>query len=365
MTGHLGFFPIEGDRIAAYNIERGTLLWLVPSKVLFQPAGGDGLLFVVEPESLVAFRQDTGSVAWRVPFTEPLSVPLTWDNGWLIAAATSGTVLAFRASDGVLIWRREIEGGLRARPSLTADRVYVPASGRIVALRVENGSILWERRIGGEPNEILALDDRLYVGSTDNYLYSILTRTGEIGWRWSTGGDVIGVPVVDRRSVYFVSFDNVLRALNRKSGVQRWKRALTLRPTRGPLRADDAIVVSGLSRNALAFSTRDGSPAGELAGEGELAAMPYLVDEGTTPTLVLVTRDFTNGTVVRALTRSYEPSTGRIAPLPNPVMPPRPPGAAPSTGEPPAAETPADEPSAPPEPSSSEAAPPPSSPPDR
>lgn len=327
MSGRYGYFPIEGDRLAAYDIEHGTLLWLIAATPTSQPAIGDGLVFVAEPAALTALHQDTGSVAWRVPFSEPLSVPLTWDHGWLIASTSSGTLLAFRAKDGGLLWRRDIEGGVRARPSLADDRIYVPTSnGRIVALRVDSGEVVWDRRIGGQPNEILALSDRLYVGSTDNYLYSLLAPSGEVAWRWPTGGDVIGLPVVDAQHVYFVSFDNVLRALNRKSGGQRWKRPLPLRPTRGPLRAGDALVVSGISRNALAYWLKDGTSAGDLPAGGELATMPYLLEGVSTPTLAVVTRDFADGTVLRALTRSYDPSATAVGPLPNPVMPPAVPG---------------------------------------
>ena len=334
MGGHLGFFPLSEGRLAAYNLEHGTLLWVVPAPTALEPAIGDALVFVVESSALVALRQETGATAWRIPFDEPLSAPPVWDNGWLIAVTASGSTLAFRASDGALIWRRDIQGGVRARPSLAADRVYLPAAGgRVIALAVDTGAVVWERRIGGEANEILPYEDRLYVGSTDNYLYSILAGTGEIAWRWSTGGDVIGRPDVDARSVYFVSFDNVLRALNRRSGVQRWKRVLPFRPTRGPVRTGDAVIVSGLSRQVLAFAVKDGNPAGDVQGAaGELAAPPFLASDTAVPTLLLVTRDFAEGTIVRALTRTYEPSAaGLNGPLPNPTPVPRPPGAAAET----------------------------------
>ena len=170
-------------------------------------------------------RQDTGEVAWRLPFSEELAIPLVWDNGWLIVADASGNVLAFRATDGTLIWRAPLGVRVHAPPALAADRVYVPLEdGRVVALDVTSGAQQWARRLGGAANEMLALDDRVYVGSDDNFFYCLLARDGEIAWRWRTGGDVVGVPVIDEHRVYFVSRDNVLRALDRHSGAQRWKR---------------------------------------------------------------------------------------------------------------------------------------------
>ena len=150
----------------------------MPARTQSRPAAGEGLVFIAEPEALAALREADGSEAWRLPLTERLAAPLVWDNGWLIAATASGTLLALRGLDGDLVWRRDLGSPLSAPPALAADRVYAPAKdGRIIALRVDTGEPLWERRLGGAPSEMLALDDRLYVGSDDNFFYCLDGRT--------------------------------------------------------------------------------------------------------------------------------------------------------------------------------------------
>ena len=162
--GTRGFFPLEGDQIAAYSLSSGARLWVARVRTGVEPAAGDNLLFVVTPGSLAALRAADGSSAWELPFAETLAVPLVWDSGWLIAVTTTGDVLAFRATDGALIWRRSIGAAAHARPALASDRVYVPtADARVVALRVDTGAAIWERRLGDAGNDILALDKRLYV----------------------------------------------------------------------------------------------------------------------------------------------------------------------------------------------------------
>ena len=156
-----------------------------------------------------------------------LGAPFVCSNGWLVAIGKSGSVLALRASDGTLIWRQELDAVIHTSATVADDRVYVPMEdGRIVALQIETGEPLWEHRLGGVPNEIEATSDFVYAGSTDNHLYALRARDGLIAWRWSTGGDVVGRPVVDKRLVYFVSFDNILRALDKNTGNQRWKQRL-------------------------------------------------------------------------------------------------------------------------------------------
>jgi hypothetical protein len=380
-VGQRGFFALDGGEIVAYDMADGTPEWTAQGAPTFTPTTGDGLVFLVEPEVLTALDQKTGAVRWRRPFSEPLDRPLVWDNGWLIGATVSGTIVALRATDGELIWRRDLGSRVHGLPALAADRVYVPVDdGRVVALQVESGEPIWERRLGDKPNDMLALDDRVYVGSVDNFLYCLEADDGEVAWRWRTGADVIGAPVADDRRVYFVSLDNVLRALDLRSGSQRWKRALPNRPTRGVVKAGDLLLVSGVAARVSAFAMSDGAPVGDIPAGGELAAAPYVTEVRSLPQVIVVSRDIARGTQVAALRRNVEPTLGTTLPtLPNPIVVPKPdalaagtspaatPGGAatPAPGAPPASEAPpppGTAPSAPPAPGTSPSPAPPPAP---
>jgi outer membrane protein assembly factor BamB len=319
-----GYVPLGDAQFAAYDVRHGTLLWVAPAQTKFEPTIGDGLIFVIEPDAIVALREESGIEAWRFALDSPLSAPLTCHNGWLVATTTSGGVLALRAGDGELLWRQELDATIHTSATLVDDRIYVPMTdGRVVALQVETGEPVWEHRLGGAPNEIQATSDLVYAGATDNYLYALRARDGTIAWRWPTGGNVIGRPVVDKRLVYFVSFDNVLRALDKNTGNQRWKRGLAFRPTRGLVVMGETVIASGMSRSATAFSIKDGAPAGSMAGSGdELAAPPHVITGEGLPMVVLLTRDLSEGAVLRAVARDFNPRVFPIAPLPNPVAPP-------------------------------------------
>jgi outer membrane protein assembly factor BamB len=317
------FFSIEGDRLVAYDLMSGEQRWLVSARPLVQPATGDGLVFVVESETLTAFRAADGSLAWQLPFADaPASRP-AWDNGWLIVGTAGGELLAFRANDGQLIWRRDLTSPVHGRPALAADRVYAPTTdGRIVALRVETGEPLWTRRIGGMPNDVLALDERVFVGSTDNFFYCLLAKDGAVDWRWRTGGDIIGTPIADDTRVYFVALDNVLRALSQKSGGQQWMRPLPIRPAWGPVAAGSTIVVAGLAPAVKGFSMKDGAPAGDVTAASEVAMAPHAFEERALhrPMLLVTTRDIGKGGSAALSERSFEPPVAPVGPLPNLVQ---------------------------------------------
>jgi len=315
------YFAIAGDRLVAYDLTRGSQEWIAPANPQFEPAAGDGLLFISEPASLRAIRMRDGSTEWQLATAE-LAVAPVWDNGWLVLTARDGEVLAMRATDGRIVWRRELGAPAHAQPSLAADRVYVPlADGRIVALRIDTGDVLWERRLGGPATGLLALDDRVYAGSDDNFFYALDAADGRVTWRWRTGADLVGVPVVDERNIYFVSLDNVLRALSRRTGVQQWARLLPLRPTRGPLKIDPIVIVSGIAPTLRAYNMRDGTPAGELPAAGELAGPPYPVPDSSNglPQLLVVRHDIGKGATATLVTRQIEPPLSPFAPPPNAI----------------------------------------------
>jgi outer membrane protein assembly factor BamB len=328
-SGARAFFAIAGGRIAAYDVTSGRQAWIVPASPAFDLTAGGDLLFVAEAHALAALHQVDGSPAWRLPLPAELTVPPVWDNGWLVAATREGDVLAFRATDGHLVWRQRLGSPAHAPPSLAADRVYVPTEdGRILALRVEDGTTVWTRQLGGPATAVLALDEQVFAGSLDNFLYCLDARDGSVSWRWRTGADVIGVPVVDDDSVYFVSYDNVLRALSRGHGVQRWMRLLPLRPTRGPLRAGTTLLVTGVTPMLRGYDIATGAPAGDLTAAGDIAAVYVEAAAGhggraasLVPTAMVVTTDIAKGATATLLTRDVEPKMSPLAPLPGPVKP--------------------------------------------
>ncbi len=317
------FFPIEGDRLVAYTLATGEQQWIAPIRPLMNPTAGDGLVFVVEAGTLTALYATVGWTAWQVPFTEKLAVPPVYDNGWLIVASDAGEIGALRASDGHVIWRQNLKSPARARPALAADRVYVPtADNRVVALRVDTGEPIWEKRLGGTPDEILALDDRLYVGARDNFFYCLMTKDGRIDWRWRIGADATGAPTFRDGRVFFVALDNVLRALNYKSGAQEWMRPLPIRPTWGPVLAGSTVVASGQTPSMRAFEMKDGKPAGELPAGGETAAPPVALEDPLTkaPMMLMVARDIAKGATATLVGHSFEPQISPVTALPNLVM---------------------------------------------
>lgn len=316
-----GYFALEGNRLVAYELRNGEQRWLVEAKPTSAVVAGGGFVFFLQGDEITALHATDGSVAWTTAFGDRVAVAPVWVSGWLIVAASDGRLSAFRATDGSRIWQHDLGSAAHASPSVSGDRVYVPAeNGHVLALQIETGNQVWDRRLGGTPNEILALEDRLFVGSKDHYLYCLDTADGAVEWRWHAGADVAGLPAVDEHRVYFVSLDNVLRALNRGHGVQQWIQMLKLRPSAGPITAGATIVVYGLQPPLKAFDLRDGKASGDITVTGELAAPPHVIAAGDArPALVVTTRDIAAGDKVTYFVRTLDPAVTPFTTLANPV----------------------------------------------
>ena len=304
-AGHI-FVALRDGHVTAVNVADGDVVWEVvhPDPVVGELAVGGALLYVASRDKLQGLETATGQTRWSIPIEAPLSAPLVWNNGWLIAALDTQILLALRAETGETIWRRSMGGGIHVTPSLAGKRMYVSLdNGGVVALSHMTGAVVWEQRLDGAPNQILPLDD-LFVGATDNHFYRLSRLDGSIKWSVRTGGDIVGLPAVDETRVYFSSLDNMLYALNRRSGVQQWREPLAARPTAGPSHAGDLLVLGGMSQYIRFFDPVTGVSFGRIPAPSELAFPPLsLSTMANGPLLVTVTGDGQ----LRALRRAVGP----------------------------------------------------------
>jgi outer membrane protein assembly factor BamB len=321
-------FALEDDQLAAYDLENGERLWLSTVTTTVQPAIGGDLVFVATEEALIALSLRTGASVWTQPFDDELAAAPVVAGDRLVLTSADGDVIARQTSNGSELWRRRLPRAASSPPSFTATRLFVPtADGAVVALDIQNGTIVWSRRLGGPGHDILAADDRIFLGAQDRFFYCLNTKNGDVEWRWPTGADAIGLPVADERTVYFTSLDNVLRGLNRSSGVQRWKSALQLRPIAGPLKYLETLVVAGTTPVLEAYSARDGKAQGRYSVASELAATPHLFTDRSRvfPVLTTMSTDIVGRATVTGATRDAEPAGPPMSALPGvetvPAMP--------------------------------------------
>jgi outer membrane protein assembly factor BamB len=288
------YVPLRTNQLVALQLSDGKALWSVECPMTSPPAAGDGLVFAGS-DGLIEGRTATdGQSQWRRPIAGRV-LSLHWDAGWLLVSVETGPMLALRASDGEILWQHDLGAPLQGPPAPAGDRLYLPLKdGRVLALSLKTGEEIWTHKLSEAAVGILPVGNRVFVGARDNHLHSLDADDADTDWKWQTGADVLGVPVLDEKRVYFVALDNVLRGHNRNSGSMLWKRVLPMRPFTGPLLSGETLIMAGVASELRAYSSIDGKPAGDAfivkGTENEemlLVAAPHLTAQDL---LILVTK---------------------------------------------------------------------------
>jgi outer membrane protein assembly factor BamB len=259
--------------VSARSRADGRELWTAALETR-EPALSDGArVYVSSGDRLHALRVRDGSTAWIAPLGSTAG-PFVSVGGWIVVG-TERELVALRATDGSEVWRRSLDTAVTGPPEIEGTQVYAGlADGRVMSLRIETGEPLWSRTLPGTPGAILALPDRIYVGASDNFLYALAPRDGTVLWRWRTAADVAWRPAADARHVYFLSFDNVLRALDRRTGSQSWRLPMSVRAIGGPQSAAGLITVPARLGNMYFYVADTGRLAADLQLQAPLIVPP-------------------------------------------------------------------------------------------
>jgi outer membrane protein assembly factor BamB len=313
------YLPLRSGALIAVDLARGLVRWRVSLQTQVTPATGEERVFVEDGGWLVALESDTGNALWRTPLPGRVAAPLSWDTGWLLASTDAGDLAAFRASDGSLVWRQSLGAPLALEPAPALDKLYCALSdGRLVAVDLGDGTRRWETRLEGRATGLAVVGEQLIVGTTGNAVLSFDLAGGRVRWRWRVGADVVGRAAADDRYIYFVALDNVVRAVDRRSGNLRWSRPIASRPGSGPLRLADVVLVPFVSNQLIVLAPNDGRERFTVSLPDELSSPPHIRRAATAAAVQIITvgRD---GTLL-GLAPRLEPPPAPLDVLPGRVV---------------------------------------------
>lgn len=265
--GERVYLALRSGGVAARAIADGRELWRASKNVNAWMASDGGLLFVSAGDAIEALRGTDGASTWVAPGLK-VSVPLVASGGFVVAI-TAAEVVAIRAADGQVAWRRAA-GGVRHAPAVDGERVFVGADdGRVLALDLASGSVVWEQYVDRGVTAIVASRGLVYTGAGDKRLYCRDAATGAVKWLFRVGALVSGAMAVDEDRVYFAALDNVVRALDRATGNQRWQAPLSKRPVAGVIAAGRVVFVQVSGTELVLLLDRDGRRSGTIPLPGE------------------------------------------------------------------------------------------------
>lgn len=267
------YFAFTSGVLAARDAVDGHEVWRQKKDVSQPMAVAGEFLVTSSGDAIEALNAATGKAAWIVPRIKTVA-PLLAQASWVIAV-TETEVLGIRAANGEIVWRHAA-GGVKLPPVLEGDRLYTGADdGRVLALNVQDGSVAWERFFPGGVTAIAAYQGRVYVGAGDKRLYCLAgSKKGDEEWAYQLGALTARHIAVDDDRVYVGSLNNVVRALDRRNGNQRWMAPLSQRPIYGAYVSGHVIFVPTAAADVFMLYDHTGVHSGSLKFPGD--APPHL-----------------------------------------------------------------------------------------
>jgi outer membrane protein assembly factor BamB len=297
------YVPLEGGGLVALLRSSGADAWRsqLDVETSWPPIAAPDSIFVVAGATVYQLDAATGRTRRETKVPGQTSAPPTLAGPLLLVPIEPDAVVAIRHDEGRIAWTAVVRSRVRVGVAVNADATVAYVSlenGRVIALSLAGGNEIWSTLIGGELGSPIVAGDRIFVGSTDNSLYSRNASNGRALWRWLTGGDIVGA-VLDDRRVYLTSFDNTVRALDRGSGNQRWLTATGTRPVSPPQLVRGQLLLAGVAPTLALFDPTTGKAGATfaLAGDLETATLhgPPLVAsdvvDSAEAALILIMRD--------------------------------------------------------------------------
>ncbi len=305
VVGQTIVVPLQGGHVTARRIADGKQTWQVEVPIERPIAADADRVYVPSADAIQALELSTGAPQWRAD-TGLLTAPPLVQAGWVVAAA-AGNLSAFRATDGMVVWQRNV-GTIEFKPAIDGDFLFVPlVEGPLICLNLQTGETIWQQELGGSPGEPMPIAGKVYVGAADKIFYVINAENGEVSWKYRVGAAPRGRAVVDEEHIYFVALDNTLRALDRGHGAVQWRKGLKYRPAEGPLIIRGGIVVPGAVPTLAVFSP-DGAGLTDLTFPSTVVGFSNVsVDESGATLLSVVSGDLEHPWTLWLLEPSKEP----------------------------------------------------------
>jgi outer membrane protein assembly factor BamB len=216
------------------------------------------LAFKIETEPPGAKIHGSDSVTPHVLWVRPQDkIQITLERSGFLPFSTSidrqcESILKFHLQKKIF-WQYDSKGPIWGRVTVLNNMLIATSrSGKVIALHPKNGKPLWETqvtRLGDIVGGAVVCQDDVYLGSTDQYLYTLHRDSGKIKWKFQCKGFIQNSPIVEEHAIYVGTSDGVVYAIDRRNGQKLWEETIT----KSSIKASPLL----WSKNVI-FATTDG-----------------------------------------------------------------------------------------------------------
>lgn len=218
--------PEGVNEVVCLDVKDGTYLWRYPYilRAGYSPALLDNTL-VLNSDQLRLLDVQTGQQLWsyETDFLSDTSPVITQSTN-VITSSEDGVIYALDINVRDLLWTRCLDDLVLSTPAVHNDRIILMTYDEsLYALDEKTGSVLWKKDLWEEPSFSITdiaqnrqagfssspavADNRIYVGLASGTFMCIKCDTGDISWKYKTGGSIVASPAVADERVFIASTD--------------------------------------------------------------------------------------------------------------------------------------------------------------
>ncbi len=184
-------------------------------------------------------------------------------------------------SAGLLSFASRVDTRVASGIALSEGVAYLGlASGQVLAVNASGsgtGTKVWtfqaRHSVWATP---LVAEDTVYIVSLDHHIYALDRATGEARWQKDLGAAVAGTPALADNLLYVGSFDKTLHVLEANTGEEQWTFTATNWIWGGPVVQDGVVYFNDISGNIFAVNTTARAEVWSKKYGGALRASPRL-----------------------------------------------------------------------------------------
>lgn len=232
-----------GDKkysLASYNLLHGKINWRKNyGDLQTSPVMKDGNIYFGSLNGSFYKVDIFGGIRqWKFNSTSQIHSTCAVNENSVVFGNDDGIVYCLNTAGGEKKWEFKTGGPVISTPMIVNETVYIGGDDSIYyAINIEDGQVKWKKNlhskmIGGSA----AFADSFAVsGCVDGNIYCLNRNTGEVKWKFTTGGTIASAPVVSGDFIYVGSYDSYIYALDAKSGSLLWRYELENKVKTSPI----------------------------------------------------------------------------------------------------------------------------------
>ncbi len=219
---------------------------------------GDRVMFGSQDGNLYCLNAENGRLVWKYESADQIRCFPSLASEHVLVAGCDGRLHVVSLSSGKPAAFVDLEAPTGCTPAVVGDMVYVGTEGgTFFAINWRQARIVWRSE---SPNRRMSIrssaaaDAELaVVGSRDKAIRALDAKTGRQRWFFTTRGQVDSSPVMGGDRVFVGSSDGHVYALDRKTGQKRWQYAVGGRVLASPAIAAGRLVIGTTDGGIFCF----------------------------------------------------------------------------------------------------------------